>query len=129
MKATLVILFVVFTVIACEDDMNPRPLNELIENDFLFVPEYPESSDEIFMITYDCKYNYLAYISIMNKNILVKKRFNSMMRLPCELSYDTISLGQLSAGIYDVVLQIVDTNPLEIDSVFSEKKQKLRILE
>jgi hypothetical protein len=95
------------------DDTNNT--NETIET--LILPASPTTKDEVKFITYDCQYYILASVLTRGKTITVKKRFNSMMKLPCKLVHDTIPLGLLKQGNYTLTFLIVDVNPVVTDSI------------
>jgi hypothetical protein len=97
-----------------------------VEN-FTIRPSNPDSKDEVSMITYDCKYYVLASVISKQKEITVKKRFNSQMKWPCILHYDTISLGRLSQGTYKIIMLIVDTNPMVKDSISVQQTLALEV--
>jgi hypothetical protein len=120
----LMILFVpvvLFLIQSCLKDpgTSKEDENEITKEDFKFavIPASPSTADEVKMVTYDCKYNALASIATKGKDITIRKRFNSQMKWPCVLAYDTISLGKLKQGTYDVILLIIDTNPTVTDSI------------
>jgi hypothetical protein len=69
----------------------------------------------------------LASVNVTGKDIVVKKRFNSQMKLPCILNYDTISLGRLNQGTYLVTLLVIDTNHFVKDSVSIQETNTLKV--
>jgi hypothetical protein len=95
--------------------------------EFTILPSSPVSKDEVNMVTYDCKYYMLASVLTHAKEITVKKRFNSQMKWPCVLYYDTIPLGRLTQGTYKIVLLIVDTNPMVKDSISVQQTLSLEV--
>jgi len=129
MKKPLIFLAIVFSLMvgwtACNktEDSN----RQLLENEFLVEPSVPSTTQEVKVITYDCKYDQFGYINKKGFNIEVVKHFNSMMKLPCVLDYDTISLGKLIAGTYQLTFTIVDrsTMLLGADSISSTQTQVL----
>jgi hypothetical protein len=69
----------------------------------------------------------LTSVSEKEDDILIKKRFNSQMKWPCVLTYDTISLGHLKQGHYSITLLIIDTNPMITDSISSKETIELEV--
>ena len=124
-KLSLLVV-VSFFAFACtkEDDSE---LLSLAENGFKVMPDKPSSADEISIVTYDCGYNQLDEVKKDGFNIDVIKNFNSMMKQPCVLKLDTIPLGKLAAGTYQIKFIIVDTstNILESDKIFHTGTQEL----
>jgi hypothetical protein len=113
----ILILIVLLISQSCLNDPVSNPDSVTGEFEFSIIPAEPTTADEVKLITYDCKYNVLASITTKGKDITVKKRFNSQMKWPCVLRYDTISLGKLKQGNYSVILLIIDTNPSVTDSI------------
>ena len=97
----------------------------LIDDEFTFIPETPKAKQNVSMVYYGCNYNETSSVTIDKKDILVIKKFNGAMKWPCILEHDTISLGQLKKGTYNVTLNIIDTNPMLTDSLFSTETKKL----
>ena len=125
-----IILLICLVILSCKEEPladDPVDPAELAIDEFTIVPASPTSKDVVKMVTYDCKYNQLASVTIKAKNIEVKKRFNSQMKWPCLLVYDTIQLGQLSTGNYKVTFLIVDTNPMVKDSVAVQQELTLKV--
>ena len=120
-------IFLVAT--SCMDDTPPDHNNNINpdKEDSRILPAAPTTLDEVRVITHDCKYYILASVTERGKEITVKKRFNSQMKWPCVLVYDTISLGQLKQGTFSVLLLIVDTNPQVTDSIFSKETLTLTV--
>jgi hypothetical protein len=129
MKTLTLSLLVVFFLAGCKDEISEKQLSDLAENEFLIIPHQPVTADQVYMVSLGCSYNILASVNVSNQYILVKKRFNSQMKWPCVLEYDTIQLGQLNKGTYEVVLQIIDINPSVTDSIFSEEKLTIKVAE
>jgi hypothetical protein len=101
---------------SCAEDQNGS-LSVPETDRFLILPSKPESGNQIFMVTIDCKYYLLASVSQVGNDITVKKRFNGQLKWPCIIQSDTIPLGRLNRGTYQVTLLIIDTNPLVNDSI------------
>jgi len=123
-------LLICLAVLSCKEEPLPDDMvdpADLAIDEFTIVPSSPTSKDMVKMVTYDCKYNQLASVTIRAKNIEVKKRFNGQLKWPCILVYDTIQLGQLSTGTYKVTFLLVDTNPMAKDSVAVQQELTLRV--
>jgi hypothetical protein len=99
---------------------------DLLQNEFLVQPSHPKAADEVQIITYDCRYNQFAYINKSGFDIEVVKHFNSMMKWACILDYDTISLGKLAPGTYQLTLTLVDISTAALsDSISHQETQSL----
>jgi hypothetical protein len=114
---------------SCMDDTPPEPdhnnTGEIVET--LILPSSPTTVDQVKFITHDCKYYVLASVTQKAHDIQIKKRFNSQMKWPCVMVYDTISLGQLKQGNYSVTFKIVDTNPTVTDSISYMETLSLKV--
>jgi hypothetical protein len=122
-------LFLAITILitwtACSQSEDKTQF-DLLENEFVVQPNHPDKTDEVKLITYDCRYNQFGYINKNGFDIEVVKHFNSMMKWPCVLDYDTISLGKLNPGTYQLTLTIVDISTAAIsDSIFHSETQTL----
>lgn len=96
-------------------------------NKFVTLPPSPTTKEMVFMVTYDCKYNQLASVTVKGYDIEVKKRFNGQLKWPCILQYDTIPLGRLNAGTYLVTLLVIDTNPFVKDSISVKESLSIKV--
>mgnify|MGYP001767192091 CR=1 FL=1 len=112
---------------SCMDDTpplnNPDPFQD--EKETRIMPASPSTTDQVNVITYDCKYYALASVTEKGKDITIKRRFNGQLKWPCILVYDTIPLGKLKQGNYSVILLTIDTNPMTSDSIFSKETLEL----
>jgi hypothetical protein len=95
---------------------------DLLQNEFIVMPSHPDPSDEVNVITYDCRYNQFAYINKSGFDIEVVKHFNSMMKWACILEYDTISLGKLDPGTYQLTLTLVDISTFALSDSISHRE-------
>ena len=113
MKSASIILIVFFMVFSgCTDSESDEMLVDLKDYNMKIVPENPTSNDEIKLVIFDdCTYNVLSGVTRSDKTIDIQKQFNSMMKWPCVMTNDTISLGKLSDGKYVVNYKLVDTAP------------------
>jgi hypothetical protein len=117
----LLILPLIIGFQSCWDDTPPEHNTIVDKKETRILPSNPTTEDHVKMITCDCKYYVLASVTEKGKDITVKKRFNSQMKWPCVIAYDTISLGQLKQGNYTITLLIIDTNPMVTDSISSKE--------
>jgi hypothetical protein len=121
----LLIVVVMITLSTCSKSDDKTP-SDLLQNEFLVQPTHPKASDEVQLITYDCRYNQFAYINKSGFDIEVVKHFNSMMKWACILDYDTISLGKLAPGTYQLTLTLVDISTSALsDSISHQETQSL----
>lgn len=95
--------------------------------EFTFIPEKPKANKNVSMVFYGCGYYETKSVLVNSPNIWVVKKFNGAMRRPCILEFDTISLGNLKAGQYEVTLQIIDTNSFAPDSLFYSESKILSV--
>jgi hypothetical protein len=124
----MAVLAVIVVPQSCLDDTPPEFENNFHKKETKIFPSSPTTIDVVKLITYDCKYCILASVLEKGKDILVKKRYNSQMKWPCVLAYDTIPLGQLKQGNYSITLLIIDTNPLVTDSISSKETLALIVV-
>ena len=129
LKPFIILLFIIL-IISCEKPEtevrydNPQTL-DLTE--FTFLPQSPTIKEETNVVFYGCQYYATSSVIIKSPDIQIKKRFNSQLKWPCVLKYDTINLGKLHKGDYKVTLQIIDFNPSVKDSVFHSETKSLTI--
>ncbi len=111
-------LIILFIFNACSEDENPLyeqvDLSTLSENEFVLT----DSGGEVQIIFRDCQYNVLQSVEKEGDKIEVVKAFNSLMKLACVLRYDTVSLGVLGRGNYQLDYYLIDRNTMLTDSVF-----------
>jgi hypothetical protein len=112
---------------SCMDDTPPEHNPIVNKKETQIHPSNPTTYDQVKIITNDCKYYVLTSVSEKEDDILIKKRFNSQMKWPCVLTYDTISLGHLKQGHYSITLLIIDTNPMITDSISSKETIELEV--
>jgi len=122
----ILMAFILLTIGVSCSKSEEKTQYDLLQNEFIIQPSHPESSDELQIITYDCRYNQFAYIKKNAFDIEVVKHFNSMMKWACFLDYDTISLGKLDPGTYQLTLTLVDiTTFAQSDSISHRETQSL----
>lgn len=119
-------LIICFVQCKQEENLNENPEN-LDLSEFAFVPSTPTSSSNTNLVFYGCSYYATSSVQIEQQKISIKKHFNSQLKWPCVLEYDTISLGKLNQGEYLVTLEIIDTNPMVTDTVFHTETKTLQI--
>jgi hypothetical protein len=113
-----------FFMIACEDKVaeiqsidEPQP--EQKEHHVMIIPDTPSSKDEVKLIIFDdCIYNILSEVKRKGKTIEIVKQFNSMMKLPCVLTNDTILIGKLPQGSYNVNYTLIDLSSSSQQNTF-----------
>lgn len=132
MKSNKYSAFLVFMILAlftcgCKDSFIYEDSIILNANEFTFLPESPTTEQEVQMIYYGCIYYSTSSVTIDKSDILVLKKFNGAMKLPCILKQDTISFGKLQKGRYQVTLEIIDINPFTDDSLFHSESKVLYV--
>jgi len=119
------IVLLVFSIIlfACSDTGNEIPVNDLREHNMNLIPEKPSTQDEIKLVIFDdCTYNTLSKNKRSGKTIEIEKQFNGMMKWPCVQRNDTILIGKLPQGTYNVNYTLIDISqqaPQNISFTFS----------
>ena len=118
MKSLAIIVMMFFMVVSgCTESESNELLVDLKDHNMKIVPEIPTSNDEIKLIIFDdCTYNVLSGVIRSDKTIDIQKQFNSMMKWPCVISNDTISLGKLPEGKYIVNYKLADIAPQTTNS-------------
>jgi hypothetical protein len=118
--AFFVLLFFLF---ACSDQVVEVQTTDLAEHNMKIIPEKPSSQDEIKLVIFDdCTYNTLSKNSRNGKTIDIEKQFNGMMKWPCVMKNDTILIGKLPQGTYNVNYTLIDISqqaPQNISFTFS----------
>jgi len=105
---SLLILF------ACTDQVDNLKSTEiqfsdLKDHNMKIIPEVPTQSDEIKLVIFDdCTYNTLSGVTQSGVTIDIKKQFNGMMKWPCFIKNDTILIGKLQQGSYNVNYTLID---------------------
>jgi len=101
-------LFLLFTVSCKEKVTEVQPGIQVGHNMKIF-PVTPGSKDVIKLVIYDdCMYNILSSNKRSGKTINIEKQFNSSMKLPCVQCNDTILIGKLPQGTYNVNYMLID---------------------
>jgi len=112
MASILLLLF-----IACKEENKEVQIDNLKEVQIVdlssynmkIIPENPKSNDEIkLVILGDCTYNVLSGFDRKGTNIDIEKHFNSLMKWPCSMQNDTISIGKLFPDDYTVHYKLLD---------------------
>ena len=104
--ALVLILF--FSVGCTEEDKSVQPVNQ-VGNNMRIIPDKPGRNDEIRLVIYDdCTYNTLSKNKQTGNTINIEKQFNSMMKWPCMMKNDTIVIGKLPQGTYNVNYTLID---------------------
>lgn len=119
-------LLLFFMLAYCGDESityeDPMLLNL---EDFTFVPVSPKANKDVNLVFYGCEYYTTTLVEKTDVEIEIIKKFNSAMKRPCIIKYDTISLGKLKKGTYNVTLQIIDLNSFTPDSLFYSETKTL----
>jgi len=118
----ILMAFMLLMIITACSKIEEKTQFELLQNEFIVQPSHPVTSDEVNIITYDCRYNVFGYINKSGFDIEVVKHFNSMMKWACILDYDTISLGKLSPGTYQLTYTLVDISTFAGNDSISHKE-------
>ncbi len=107
----LVLFGLLLFLIACSDQVVEVQTTDLAEHNMKIIPENPSSRDEIKLVVIDdCTYNVLSEVTRTDKTIDIKKQFNSMMKWPCVMKNDTILIGKLPEGSYNVNYTLIDSS-------------------
>ena len=112
-----------FFLFACSDQVVEVQTTDLAEHNMKIIPEKPGSRDEIKLVVFDdCTYNVLSGVTRSGKKIDIEKQFNGMMKWPCVIKNDTILIGILPEGSYNVNYTLIDISqqaPQNISISFS----------
>ena len=113
----------IFFMLACSDKVSEVQLSDLSKHNMKIVPENPTSNDQIKLVVFDdCTYNVLSGVTRNDKTIDIQKHFNNMMKWPCIMKNDTILIGKLTEGSYNVNYTLIDISqqaPQNISVSFS----------
>jgi hypothetical protein len=94
---------------ACSNNEKESAPDVLDEHGMVILPEVPTSKDEIVLVVLnDCTYNKLSGVTRKGHVIDIEKQFNGMMKWPCVIHNDSISLGKIPAGTYQVNYKLLD---------------------
>ncbi|MDP3180764.1 MAG: hypothetical protein Q8M67_03025 [Bacteroidota bacterium] len=105
----LVFFGLLLFLFACSDQVVDVQTTDLTEHNMKIIPDKPNSTTEIKLVVFDdCTYNTLSGVSRNGKKIEIKKQFNGMMKWPCFIKNDTILIGKLPQGSYNVNYTLID---------------------
>lgn len=105
----LILLGFLIVFAACSNNDNEGKTDVLDEHGMVILPEVPTSKDEIVLVILnDCTYNKLTGVTRKGRTIDIEKQFNGMMKWPCVIHNDSISLGKIPAGTYQVNYKLLD---------------------
>ena len=110
----IILIIFVLVIQSCEKGDNEE-YNKDIK--LTIYPEYPTAQDEIKIIEEICTYELLKPVIIKEDTIEYKRYFNSSMGMPCLLTMDTVSLGQLEEGHYTITYSMIDISHQISDSI------------
>jgi len=120
----------IFFMLACSDKVSEVQLSDLSKHNMKIVPENPTSNDQIKLVVFDdCTYNILSGVTRTDNTIDIQKQFNSMMKWPCVMKNDTILIGKLPVGSYNVNYTLIDISqqaPQNISVSFSFQMKVVR---
>jgi len=120
----------IFLMLACSDKVSDMQLTDLSKHNMKIIPENPTSNDQIKLVVFDdCTYNILSGVTRNDKTIDIQKQFNSMMKWPCVMKNDTILIGKLPLGSYNVNYTLIDISqqaPQNISVSFSFQMKVVR---
>jgi hypothetical protein len=120
----------IFFMLACSDQVSEVQLTDISKYNMKIVPDNPTSNDQIKLVVFDdCTYNILSGITRNDKTIDIQKQFNSMMKWPCFMKNDTILIGKLPEGSYNVNYTLIDISqqaPQNISVSFSFQMKVVR---
>jgi len=101
-----------------ETSVDYTPVTDPGKYNMKFIPLPPTSADNVRLVIYDdCQYNLLSGVTKSGNTINIEKHFNSMMKLPCMLRNDTIVIGKLAVGTYQVNYKLLDLSSQVKDPV------------
>jgi len=113
----------IFFMLACSDQVSEVQFSDLSKYNMKIIPDNSTSNDQIKLVVFDdCTYNILSGITRNDKTIDIQKQFNSMMKWPCFMKNDTILIGKLPEGSYNVNYTLIDISqqaPQNISVSFS----------
>ena len=116
-KAGGLAIFLFMAFIRCSEMTADLQLDDLKDHNMKIILENPVSGDDIKLIVFeDCTYNVLSGINRNGQTIEITKQFNSMMKWPCVMKNDTISIGKLPEGKYIINYKLEDVAPQSITS-------------
>ena len=114
MKKVVFTLTVFFLFLfACTEKVNEVQtqiqISDLSDHNMKIIPVNPSSNDQIKLVVFDdCTYNTLSGVIRRDNAIEIRKEFNSMMKWPCMMKNDTILIGKLPQGTYNVNYTLID---------------------
>ena len=113
----------IFFMLACSDQVSEVQFSDLSKYNMKIIPDNSTSNDQIKLVVFDdCTYNILSGITRNDKTIDIQKHFNNMMKWPCIMKNDTILIGKLTEGSYNVNYTLIDISqqaPQNISVSFS----------
>ena len=120
----------IFFILACSDQVSEVQLTDISKYNMKIIPEKPTIEDQIKLVVFDdCTYNILSGVTRTDNTIDIQKQFNSMMKWPCFMKNDTILIGKLPLGSYNVNYTLIDISqqaPQNISVSFSFQMKVVR---
>jgi hypothetical protein len=119
-----VILYIVLIFLfGCKESADDIQSKEQLKADLkahnmLLLPENPTANDVIKLVVLDdCTYNVLSGVMINMQLIQIRKQFNGFMKWPCVIKNDTILIGKLPQGIYNVNYTLIDISQTDPENI------------
>ena len=136
---SMFVLLVFLLMGSCLESCEKQDLEELKLNDLelydlelyelVVRPCLPDSDDQISVIEKICGTESEVMLSFHGNQIGYLRYVNSLMMAPCSPRLDTIIIGQLNAGSYQLVQSIIDKNHLITDSIILQDTITLLVSE
>ena len=119
----------IFFMLACSDKVSEVQLSDLSKHNMKIVPENPTSNDQIKLVVFDdCTYNILSGVTRTDNTIDIQKQFNSMMKWPCVMKNDTILIGKLPVGSYNVNYTLIDISQQAPQNIFVSFSFQMKVV-
>ena len=125
----LVLFGLIFFMLACSEKVSEVQLIDLSKHNMKIVPENPTSNDQIKLVVFDdCTYNILSGVTRTDNTIDIQKLFNSMMKWPCVMKNDTILIGKLPVGSYNVNYTLIDISQQAPQNIFVSFSFQMKVV-
>jgi len=125
----LVLFGLIFLMLACSEKVSEVQLTDLSKHNMKIVPKNPTSNDQIKLVVFDdCTYNILSGVTRTDNTIDIQKLFNSMMKWPCVMKNDTILIGKLPVGSYNVNYTLIDISQQAPQNIFVSFSFQMKVV-
>ena len=119
----------IFFMLACSDQVSEVQLTDISKYNMKIVPDNPTSNDQIKLVVFDdCTYNVLSGVTRNDKTIDIQKQFNNMMKWPCIMKNDTILIGKLPEGSYNVNYTLIDISQQAPQNIFVSFSFQMKVV-